>query len=258
MANSGNDKSVKWEQRWHPLRREWVVLAAHRNNRPWSGEEMDTQHADVPHWKEDCYLCPRNGRVSGAQNPDYTGVYVFDNDHPCVGELAPDIEANAPADVYKRTPAKGTPAWCVGGPEHHLRLGQLSINRVTDLLRCWQDQYRDLAAQPDINHVLIFENNGEAVGVSNPHPHCQIYATNFVFKTTEEEVRATQEWRQEQDGRLFDAIIKRLRGKDGGRIIAANEHALALYHGSLLGMQEKFMSFREPGFLPLINSRQKH
>jgi galactose-1-phosphate uridylyltransferase len=31
-----------------------------------------------------------------------------------------------------------------------------------------------------------------AAGVSNPHPHGQIYATNFVFKTIETEVRASQ------------------------------------------------------------------
>ena len=32
-----------------------------------------------------CYLCPGNARVSGAANPRYTGTFVFDNDHPCVG-----------------------------------------------------------------------------------------------------------------------------------------------------------------------------
>ena len=51
----------------------------------------------------------------------------------------------------------------------------------------WQEQYRDLGARPEVNHVLMFENKGEVVGVSNPHPHCQIYATNFVFKTIENE-----------------------------------------------------------------------
>ena len=29
---------VAWEQRWHPLREEWVIVAAHRQDRPWQGE----------------------------------------------------------------------------------------------------------------------------------------------------------------------------------------------------------------------------
>ncbi len=34
MSNSG---AAMWEQRWHPLREEWVIVAAHRNDRPWHG-----------------------------------------------------------------------------------------------------------------------------------------------------------------------------------------------------------------------------
>ena len=75
-------------------------------------------------------------------------------------------------------------------PRHDLTLAQLSHAGVLDLLRVLQDQYRELGARPEVRHVLIFENKGEVVGVSNPHPHCQIYATNFVFKTIEMEAEA--------------------------------------------------------------------
>ena len=78
-----------WEERWHPLREEWVIVAAHRQGRPWMGQTVGAQEERVPAYSPDCYLCPRNVRVSGAVNPDYRGVYVFDNDHPSVGPAAP-------------------------------------------------------------------------------------------------------------------------------------------------------------------------
>ena len=74
-----------WEQRWHPLREEWVIVAAHRQFRPWSGAEVAVQTPRPPAFDPTCYLCPGNARVSGAMNPAYTGTFVFDNDHPCVG-----------------------------------------------------------------------------------------------------------------------------------------------------------------------------
>ncbi len=54
---------------------------------------------------------------------------------------------------------------------------------------------------------MIFENKGEVVGVSNPHPHCQIYATNFVFKTIETEARASQRYLGGNGRMLFQDII---------------------------------------------------
>ncbi|HSG60639.1 MAG TPA: hypothetical protein VLA24_04320, partial [Pseudomonadales bacterium] len=74
-----------WEERWHPLREEWVIVAAHRQNRPWIGQTVQAAVPQVPAYDPNCYLCPGNARVHGASNPVYTGVYVFDNDHPCVG-----------------------------------------------------------------------------------------------------------------------------------------------------------------------------
>jgi galactose-1-phosphate uridylyltransferase len=77
----------------------------------------------------------------------------------------------------------------------------------------WQEQYRELSARKEINHVLIFENKGEAVGVSNPHPHCQIYATNFVFKTIETEARASQQHFAETGPHTFSGCDSRREGR---------------------------------------------
>src|SRR6266545_3494222 len=83
--------SDTWEERWHPLREEWVVVAAHRQDRPWIGDTVGAARAPArPSYVADCTFCPGNARVSGARNPSYTGVYVFDNDHPCVAPEAPE------------------------------------------------------------------------------------------------------------------------------------------------------------------------
>ncbi|HYH41087.1 MAG TPA: galactose-1-phosphate uridylyltransferase, partial [Burkholderiales bacterium] len=166
---------MTWEERWHPLRREWVIVAAHRQNRPWSGSVVAEKDAALPRYVVDCYLCPGNLRVSGRRNAPYSGVFVFDNDHPSVGPEAP-LEVPAPPGIYRARPALGLSRVVCYSPHHDLTLAELELGELEALLREWQAQYRELGSHADIAHVLVFENKGEVVGVSNPHPHCQIYA----------------------------------------------------------------------------------
>jgi|SRR5580658_3957085 hypothetical protein len=78
IGNSAHGgKEVLWEERWHPLREEWVVVAAHRQNRPWSGETVGHKQTEVPEYVADCYLCPGNLRVSGKKNDRYGRLLDF-------------------------------------------------------------------------------------------------------------------------------------------------------------------------------------
>ena len=214
-----------WEERWHPLREEWVIIAAHRQNRPWSGETIEHNEEPLPAYVEDCYLCPGNLRVSGARNDSYTSTFIFDNDHPCVGDDAPQI-LQKPPGIYRNQAANGIARVVCYSPNHSLALAELEPSEIENLLVVWQHQYRELSIRKEIKHVLIFENKGEAVGVSNPHPHCQIYATNFVFKTIETEARASQKHFAETGRVLFQDVI-RAEKEDGRRIICENESAIA-------------------------------
>ena len=216
---------MTWEERWHPLREEWVIVAAHRQNRPWIGEMVQGNEQPVPAYLPDCYLCPGNTRVSGAQNPPYTSVYVFDNDHPSVGPLAPTT-LETPPGIYRNQPAQGLARVVCYSPLHNVTLAELEVEEIVALLRAWQEQYRDLGARDGVNHVLIFENKGDVVGVSNPHPHCQIYATNFVFKYIETETRAGERHLAETGRVLFQDVIAAER-EDGRRILFENESAVA-------------------------------
>ncbi len=214
----------KWEERWHPLREEWVIIAAHRQDRPWQGEVVRDQ-PDPPEYDKDCYLCPGNVRVSGVRNENYSSVFVFNNDHPCVGPQAPlDVEPAPPG--YRNQTAHGFSRVVCYCPKHNLSLGELTVPEIQDLFTAWREQYLELGERAEINHVLIFENRGEVVGVSNPHPHCQIYATNFVFKTIENEARISRKHFEETGRVLFQDILKAERG-DGRRIIYENGSAVA-------------------------------
>ena len=214
-----------WEERWHPLREEWVIVAAHRQSRPWSGAEVGHQAARPPAFDPACYLCPGNARVRGTTNPRYTSTFVFDNDHPCVGSAAP-IDLASPSGIYHNRPATGVARVVCYSPRHDVTLAELDLDGVDALLETWQQQMRELAGHRDVAFVLIFENKGDVVGVSNPHPHCQIYATNFTFKYIETELLAGRRHLEQTGRHLFQDILA-AEQQDGRRLVSRHGSAMA-------------------------------
>ncbi len=221
--NSSLDHAA-WEERWHPLREEWVIIAAHRQHRPWIGAMVEAQGKELPSYLPDCYLCPGNLRVGGARNPAYTTSYVFENDHPCVGMHAPASIAVSPP--YRSQPAHGFARVICYSPQHNLTMAEMSLSAIENIARVWQQQTQDLGNRPTVRHVLCFENKGEIVGVSNPHPHGQVYATNFVFKTIGDELAASQRYSNETGHTLFHDIIE-AEQKDGRRLLYEDEYVIA-------------------------------
>jgi len=233
-----------WEQRWHPLRREWVIISSHRNERPWQGERVAEAERSLPSYVPDCYLCPGNARSSGRRNERYSGVFVFDNDHPCVGPGAPSAPPAPPAAVYRSSAAGGSARVVCYTPRHDVTLSQLPESEVLALLQVLQAQYRELGARHDVRHVLVFENKGDVVGVSNPHPHCQIYATNFVFKTIEVEAEAQAAYLAEHRRPLFRDILA-AEEADGRRLLVRHDHALSFIPYFARYPYETFVAPRE-------------
>jgi UDPglucose--hexose-1-phosphate uridylyltransferase len=218
----------RWEERWHPLREEWVIVSAHRQDRPWIGETLETlaaEGATLPDHVDSCYLCPGNVRSSGARNPHYRSTFVFDNDHPCVGVNAPQ-DPQRPPGIYRVRPATGIARVVCFSPLHNLTLAEMAPRDAEEVLATWQREHVDLGSRPEVDHVLIFENKGSAVGVSNPHPHGQIYATNFVFKTIENEAKVSERHLRETGRVLFQDVLD-AETEDGRRILYENETAIA-------------------------------
>jgi len=218
MGNEG-----KWEKRWHPLREEWVVYAAHRNNRPWKGAPPVVPSDPLIHDPQ-CYLCPGNARSSGSINPPYRNIFIFDNDHPVVGMDAPVVEEGK--GLYRRGRASGIARVICYDPRHHVSIAELDLPSVEAIFAAFRDQTAEMEANPAIHSVLLFENKGEAVGVSNPHPHCQLYATDFPLSNVSRQLEVSGRYRQEHDRDVFSAIVEAER-QDGSRILFEDEHAIA-------------------------------
>src|SRR5262249_1723906 len=146
-------------------------VAAHRQERPWLGNVVGSAAARLPEYVNDCYLCPGNLRVSGLRNDPYRDIFVFDNDHPSV---RPDVarELGPTPGIFRARPAEGVARVVCYSPRHDLTLAELEHREIVTLLRAWQAQVRELGARAEVASVLVFENKGEVVGVSNPHPHC--------------------------------------------------------------------------------------
>ena len=202
--------SGNWQRRWHPLLSQWVIISASSANRPWSGATATTFKETERVHDPDCYLCPRVTRANGEVNPDYTEPFAFDNDFPALSPSADDINVpgvNGSSPLTKTAATHGMCRVLCWSPRHDATLASISSESMQQVVKLWQSEYQNLAAEPGIKNVLIFENKGKEIGVSNLHPHGQIYATPFVTDTATRMRAAQTSYAQANDGEsLLQAI----------------------------------------------------
>jgi len=213
-----------WEKRWHPLLQEWVIIAATTSDRPWSGDTILSQENKAPEHDPSCYLCPRVKRASGLINPDYKGVFPFSNDFASFSMDAPDVHRNEKFEISE--PVHGTCRVICFSPKHNLTMAELSKAEILDIIQLWQNEYTTLGSHPKINNVLIFENKGKVIGVSNPHPHGQIYATNYIPRMGQKQLSSFVEYKKKYNSDLLADIVKE-ELKYKLRIICENEYFVA-------------------------------
>ncbi len=159
-------------RRYNALTDEWVLVSAGRTRRPWLGAEEPEPPEQRPAFDPDCYLCPGNTRVNGAVNPAYDTTFVFTNDFAA---LRPDTsDARVDDGLFRAAGTRGTCRVVCFSPRHDLTLAGMSEPEIRQIVDVWADQTTDLGAR--FRWVQVFENRGEAMGASNPHPHGQIWA----------------------------------------------------------------------------------
>ncbi|HNQ15360.1 MAG TPA: UDP-glucose--hexose-1-phosphate uridylyltransferase [Pyrinomonadaceae bacterium] len=207
-------------RRLNPLTREWVLVSPHRAKRPWQGQVESVAGAALPSYDPDCYLCPGNARAGAATNPAYEGVYVFDNDFAA---LLPDTPADVSNELglFVAASESGLCRVVCFSPDHSLTLSRMPATATERVVDEWARQYADLGARDLINHVQIFENRGEMMGCSNPHPHGQIWASESIPNEPAKEIAAQAGYFDENGTCLLcDYVAEEL--KRGERIVCEN------------------------------------
>lgn len=202
------------ELRWNPLLGEWLATATVRQDRTF-----------LPP-KDFCPLCPTapGGFPTEIPAPDYD-IVVFENRFPSLSPNPPE-PAIAGDDFYPVEKSFGECEVVVYTPNHNSSLAQEPVEQIYKLVQVWCDRFRELSALEFVKHVFIFENKGEAIGVTLNHPHGQIYAYPFVPPKIERQIEQSLKYFSKTGRNLFDDIIHAEK-KDGRRIVTENDSFVA-------------------------------
>jgi UDPglucose--hexose-1-phosphate uridylyltransferase len=163
-------------RRFNPLTGEWVLVSPQRTQRPWQGQIEPSPAPTLLSYDPTCYLCPGNRRAGSARNPAYTSTFVFENDFAALRADTPAQEFHEERGLLAARSERGVCKVVCFSPRHDLTLGQMAAEDIGKVVEVWAKEYVTLGDLPYVNHVQIFENRGEMMGSSNPHPHGQIWA----------------------------------------------------------------------------------
>ncbi len=213
-------------RRYNPLSGEWVLVSPHRTKRPWQGQVEKPSGETRPAYDPECYLCPRNTRADGTQNPDYPDTYVFDNDFSA---LLPDTPRGAAdtSELLLAAPEAGLCRVICFSPRHDLTLSEMDVNAIRGVVDLWTQQYEELGALDFINHVQIFENKGAVMGCSNPHPHGQIWAQHTIPNEPAKELANMKAHLAKNGSTLLNDYLER-ELETGERVVCDNASFVAL------------------------------
>lgn len=203
------------ELRWNPLLGEWVATATQRQDRTLLPPD------------DYCPLCPTKlgGFPTEVPESDYD-IVVFENRFPSL-RRTPEQPAVESSDLYAVRPAQGICEVVLYSAHHNSSLAQEPVEQIYKLVRVWTDRFQELSALEFVKYVFIFENKGEAIGVTLHHPHGQIYAYPFVPPRITNELENFAQ-HVERTGRCLLCDIQIEERRDSKRVVAENESFIAL------------------------------
>ena len=211
-------------RRFNPLLDEWILVSPHRTKRPWLGQVESLPPENRPSHDPKCYLCPGNTRANGETNPNYAETYVFENDFAAL--LTPEGEQSGSSDgLLKTLPAGGECRVLCFSPRHDLTLAQMEVPEIRKVVDMWAEQITEVGSR--FKWVQIFENKGASMGASNPHPHGQVWASDFLPTLVAKEDSCQRSYYQEKRSPLLnDLVLQESAAKE--RVVAENPHWLLI------------------------------
>jgi UDPglucose--hexose-1-phosphate uridylyltransferase len=214
-------------RRLNLLTGEWVLVSPHRTQRPWQGRVERLSDGGRPRHDPSCYLCPGNPRAGGHQNPAYTGTFVFDNDFPALRPDLPLVNDVRVGDVLIAHGESGICRVVCFSPRHDLTLAEMDVTALRNVVDVWTEEYERLGSLPAIGHVQIFENKGELMGCSNPHPHGQIWAQDTVPLQAEREGKYQAEHHARAGRTVLEDYLD-VEVREETRVVQVNDSFVAL------------------------------
>lgn len=218
------DFSEHPHRRYNPLLDEWILVSPHRTKRPWHGGRESPVVDERPRYDPDCYLCPGNRRANGERNPDYDSTFVFVNDFAAV---LPDVPAAASGanSLFRHMSARGEARVICFSPRHDLTLAEMSLAEIEQVVDLWARETADLGER--FAWVQVFENRGDMMGASNPHPHGQIWATDSLGTIPAKEDEQQRAYAQRFGAKLLIDYAKQEQERNE-RVVVENESWLAV------------------------------
>ena len=203
------------ELRYNPLLGEWTATATARQDRTFLPPE------------DYCPLCPTEpgGFPTEIPAPDYD-IVAFENKFPSL-RIHPETPAIEGDEFYRVEPSYGVCEVVVYTPHHASTLTSEPVEQIYKLILVWTDRFRELSEHPFVKYVFIFENKGEAVGVTLHHPHGQIYAYPFVPPQVKLELEQSLEHFETNQRCLICDIAEKEMAFEK-RLIAENESFVAV------------------------------
>ncbi|XP_011314428.1 probable galactose-1-phosphate uridylyltransferase [Fopius arisanus] len=227
MATKGTDVFDATEHphvRYNPLRGEWVLVSPHRMKRPWSGQIEPSTDEELPEYDPQNPLCPGNPRANGKVTAKYDKTYSFVNDFPALLEDIPRIE-KSDDELFKIEPVGGTCKVLCFHPKSNVTLALMKIEEIVEVIKQWINEMIELGKT--WTWVQIFENRGTIMGCSNPHPHCQIWASSFMPSEPDRKDKNLREYfSKHKRPLLIDYVTRELEKKE--RIVIENRDWVVL------------------------------
>ncbi len=231
-------------------------MSPHRTDRPWQGQVEPKNPTPAIEYDPACYLCPGNARAGGARNPNYEDTFVFTNDYAALLPDTPEETSNQ-ADLLVSENERGICKVVCFSPRHDLTIARMDTAAIRTVIDVWAGQYTEIGALPFINYVQIFENRGEMMGASNPHPHCQIWATAHIPNEPAKEQTAQSDWLGARERCLLCDYLAMERAS-GERIICENDGFTALVpFWAVWPFETMLLSRRHAGSLDRLDSAER-